>query len=130
LIFEDIWVLDTGNKEWYSPETTGEKPAKRIGFSCKMIFGDVMLIFAGADELSANCQLYNDSYILNLTTMEWSKLDCKGSLPEPRIGHTASVSDTHMFVFGGYTIAEDCKEPMYFNDIYILDLHNAEWTKP
>jgi hypothetical protein len=48
-IFSDVWVFNTHNHEWSNPLTSGQEPPKRLGFSCNLMFGDLLTIFGGAD---------------------------------------------------------------------------------
>jgi len=128
-IFDDVWVLNTVSLEWCCPSTYGERPPKRISFSSNLIFGDQLVIFGGSDELNTTNTLFNDAYALNLTTMKWSKLCVQGTLPAPRTGHTSTVVDNKMIVFGGYGINLSKSQRKYYDDIYVLDCNTFTWNK-
>ena len=43
----------------------------------------------------------NDTWSFNISTREWTELQCTGSIPSPRSGHAAVLIDDVMYVFGG-----------------------------
>ena len=49
-----------------------------------------------------NCYL-NDLRILDTETFVWSRLRVSGTPPNPRYGHTASISGPDIVFFGGWT---------------------------
>ncbi|CAH1418280.1 unnamed protein product [Lactuca virosa] len=50
-------------------------------------------------------------------TLTWTKLVTNGELLRPRAGHTNIALGKNLFVFGGFTDAEDL-----YNDLYMFDL--------
>ena len=44
---------------------------------------------------------YNDTWSFDVSTRKWTELRCTGCIPSPRHGHTASLIDDVMYVFGG-----------------------------
>jgi len=44
---------------------------------------------------------YNDTWAFDLNTRVWSELNCIGFIPSPREGHSASIVDDVIYVFGG-----------------------------
>ncbi|CAH1432310.1 unnamed protein product [Lactuca virosa] len=57
-------------------------------------------------------------------TLTWTKLVTNGELLPPRAGHTNIALGKNLFVFGGFTDAEDL-----YNDLYMFDLETFTWTK-
>ena len=44
-----------------------------------------------------------------------------GEGPEAREGHSATLVDKRLFIFGGCGKSADTHQEQYFNDLYILD---------
>ncbi|KAL3353321.1 hypothetical protein AABB24_018181 [Solanum stoloniferum] len=72
----DFWVLDTA--------------ASAIGNSKIVMFGG----WDGKKWLS-------DVYILDTMTLEWRELAVLGAIPPPRCGHTATMVEKRLLVYGG-----------------------------
>ena len=47
---------------------------------------------------------YNDTWSFDISTQEWTELQCTGSIPSPRAGHVAVLIDDIMYVYGGHTV--------------------------
>ena len=45
----------------------------------------------------------NDTWSFDISTRKWTELQCTGSIPSPRYGHTTVLVDDVMYVFGGHT---------------------------
>lgn len=82
----------------------------------------------------------NDLFELDVTNWEWKKLNPKSKipgnlLPSPRLGHTFSLLDHRVFLFGGLeNESKDPKDniPKYLNDLYILESQGDDlyWSNP
>lgn len=47
-------------------------------------------------------QLYNDVSILDIHEMKWIEdVNPEGAKPKPRYGHSATLYDDYMYIFGG-----------------------------
>ncbi|CAH1452823.1 unnamed protein product [Lactuca virosa] len=57
-------------------------------------------------------------------TLTWTKLVTNGELLPSRAGHTNIALGKNLFVFGGFTDAEDL-----YNNLYMFDLETFTWTK-
>jgi N-acetylneuraminic acid mutarotase len=60
---------------------------------------------------------FNDTWSFNISTRKWTELQCTGSIPSPRAGHTAVLIDDVMYVFGGLS-----NDKTYLDDLTALDL--------
>ena len=63
-------------------------------------------------------------YALDTTTLRWASLQTVGEIPAARDGHSASVMDEKMYVFGG----QDRNGML--SDVRVLSLGSLEWTAP
>jgi len=55
---------------------------------------------------------FNDTWSFNILTRKWTELQCTGSIPSPRAGHTAVLIDDFMYVFGGRAEDETCLDDL------------------
>ncbi|KAK8607131.1 hypothetical protein V6N13_052877 [Hibiscus sabdariffa] len=127
----DIAVYDIENKLWFQPECTGNGSDGQVGPSPRAFHVGVaidchMFIFGGRSgnrRLGDFCVLdtassignqkivmyggwdgkkwLSDLYILDTISLEWTELSVTGSLPSPRCGHTATMVEKRLLVFGG-----------------------------
>ena len=78
---------------------SGQPPSPRHGHSATLIAKKI-IIFGGRG-LYSN-QIYNDLYILDTTSLTWSKPTLSGDIPCPRYYHAAEmVNDRELFILGG-----------------------------
>ncbi|KAL7329539.1 hypothetical protein PS15p_204617 [Mucor circinelloides] len=68
----------------------------------------------------------NDLHVLNLFDMKWETIQTvKGLVPCKRYGHTATLWDNYIIVFGG------CNEfQEYCNDVHVFDIEKLTWFQP
>ena len=80
----------------------------------------------------------NDLYQLEISKWEWKRLNphsLNNKLPSPRLGHSFTLIDQRVYLFGGLENAsDDPKEniPRYLNDLHCLDVHDdlMTWSTP
>jgi hypothetical protein len=58
-----------------------------------------MIIFGGFEE--ENQRFSQETYAFDFTTRKWAEWKCKGTPPQNRDFHAATVLGDKMFVFGG-----------------------------
>jgi N-acetylneuraminic acid mutarotase len=122
---DDTWEFDLVNHKWQQIETKNT-PAARHSHTA-ILWNDSMIIFGGRDG-HKNAHYSSDAYEYNINTKEWNLLPCRGTLPQGRSYHKASLLHTgnHMLIFGGYFW--NGKET-YYNDIHVLDLQERAWVR-
>eukprot|EP01012_Entosiphon_sulcatum_P012100 TRINITY_DN17544_c0_g1_i2.p1 TRINITY_DN17544_c0_g1~~TRINITY_DN17544_c0_g1_i2.p1 ORF type:complete len:266 (+),score=19.41 TRINITY_DN17544_c0_g1_i2:339-1136(+) len=69
-------------------------------------------------------QRANDIWELNSRDSRWTHWNCAGPPPVARSGHTATVWEGHMTIFGGLDGAQPCA------DLFLLDIVTRVWTAP
>jgi hypothetical protein len=101
----DVWVLSlAGAMEWTRLATSGTPPGPRNDHTA--IFDpmrDRMLIFGGGEDFAHN-RRHNDVWALSLgANPTWTQLAVEGTLPAPRVGHTAIYDPVRdrMVICGG-----------------------------
>ena len=71
----------------------------------------------------------NEVVRINATTLSVEVMDTRGEIPPGRVYHTAVEYDKKMIVFGGVTEQKKTHLPIFYDDVYELDLCNMEWTR-
>lgn len=110
----DLFAYDLAAGTWSKPKTSGTAPTPRTG-ACAALVGNSAVIFGGNDEESP-AMWTNETYVLNMSTMRWSKAaaaESEDNTP-PSIRDKASCcsflsaadsvnpTDTLLCVFGGF----------------------------
>ena len=126
-------ILEKENIDIFPVDTNGNRPAPRFGHSLVMINNIKVCIFGGAIGDTRKINYSNETYIYNILTKLWIKLEVGTNkiLPQERAAHAAAVNDNSvMMIYGGSTknggLAED--------EIWLLFLNEGtdgegEWKK-
>ena len=105
LAAENLYLFryENDGAKWSEVNTIGDKPAPRYGHTITFS-APYVIMFGGI----TGSETVNDSWCLNIDKepYQWSKLNCQGSIPSPRVYHSAahcqSGAATGMIViFGG-----------------------------
>lgn len=118
--YNDLYVLDTETFVWQRAVMSGNPPAARDSHSCSS-WKNKIIVIGGEDEQD---YYLSNVHVLDTDTLVWRELMTSGHMLTPRAGHTAVAFGKHIFVFGGFTDAQDL-----YDDLYMLDLETAIWTK-
>ncbi|CCD26843.1 Kel3p NDAI_0I02750 [Naumovozyma dairenensis CBS 421] len=70
---------------------------------------------------------YSDTWILDTSTKEWTKVDIKKS-PVARSGHRIVHWKNYFVLFGGFKDIGN-NQTNYFNDVWCFDILNYKWTQ-
>lgn len=123
----DFWSFDLNTKIWKKIELgVDHSPCARHSHS-SVIQKDKIYIYGGSNN---QCYL-GDLWSYDVKKNEW-KLICDNTndavkyAPSPRHGHSASVWNDLMIVFGG---KYGYNSTNYFNDIYAFDMKKEEWIE-
>ena len=116
-------ILDKETIDIFSVDTNGNRPAPRFGHSLVMINNIKICIFGGAIGDTRKINYSNETYIYNILTKLWIKLEVGNNkvLPQERAAHAAAVNDKEvMMIYGGSTrnggLAEDEIWLLYLNE--------------
>lgn len=131
--YNDVWALDLtpGNEHWTELYPTGSIPMERAGFAYGYDGRTKKLYIFGGWNSNAGL-LFDDVYVLDLTSLTWTQLFPIGEGPFMRRNPSGAYDffNDNFIIFGG-----DLGAPYYhyLAETYILDLYAtaiSEWKKP
>lgn len=93
----DFWVLDTDIWQWSELTSFGDLPSPRDFTAASAIGNRKIVMYGGWD----GRKWLSDVYLMDTISLEWVELSVSGSLPPPRCGHTATMVEKRLLVFGG-----------------------------
>jgi protein phosphatase len=104
-------------------ESHGDIPQARFGHTITVVHKTKVVLFGGAMGDTGRYQMTGETFLYNILTKTWKKLDIKGVPPSPRAAHSSTnVEQMQMVVYGGASgggsLASD--------DLYLLDMRNGE----
>ncbi|KAM6569472.1 hypothetical protein CsatB_017457 [Cannabis sativa] len=118
--YNDLYILNTETFVWKRATTSGTPPSPRDSHTCSSWKNNVIVI-GGED---GHDYYLSDVHILDTDTLVWRELNTTGQLLTPRAGHCTVALGKKLFVFGGFTDAQNL-----YNDLYMLDIDTGVWTK-
>ncbi|CAM6115349.1 unnamed protein product [Calypogeia fissa] len=93
----DFWMLDTDTWQWAELSGYGDLPPAREFAAGVSVGNGKIVIYGGWD----GAKWLSDVYILDTMSLEWRQLQVQGPVPTPRCGHTATMVEKRMLIFGG-----------------------------
>ncbi len=121
-LFNDTWAFNLTNFSWTQLNTIGTSPDPRLGHDA--IYdpvGQQLVVWAGQQ----GSKFFNDTWTLNLRTLEWRNVSPSSGRPKARYG-SASVYDPverSLVQFAGFT-----EEGRRFQDTQSFGLASQNWT--
>ena len=116
-------ILEKENIDIFPVDSNGNKPSPRFGHSLVVINDVKICIFGGAIGDTKKISYSNETYIFNILTKLWIKLEININkpIPQERAAHAAAVNDNSvMMIYGGSTknggLAEDEIWLLYLNE--------------
>uniref|UniRef100_A0A8D9BCT3 F-box only protein 42 n=1 Tax=Cacopsylla melanoneura TaxID=428564 RepID=A0A8D9BCT3_9HEMI len=125
--FNDLWRLDLSTRKWHRLLTSGSYPSPKACASivpyklCLVLFGG--LTQPSPYPLHQTWRVFNELHIYNINKNNWASISTP-TCPPPLAGHSATIHDNVMVVFGGVR-----ENNVSSNDVWCLDLDNLVWTK-
>jgi hypothetical protein len=114
----EMWRYTFASNRWEKIKAKGG-PAARAAHSA-VARGKEMILFGGRDE---DNEKLNDIWSFNFESMQWTQLIPLNAPPTPRCGHSASLHNDCMLIFGG--IYDVTKE---LNDLQSYCFATKKWT--
>ncbi|KAL4557410.1 hypothetical protein LXL04_035587 [Taraxacum kok-saghyz] len=93
----DFWVLDTDIWQWSELTSFGDLPSPRDFAAASAIGNHKIVMYGGWD----GKKWLSDVFVLDTMSLEWRELAVSGTLPPPRCGHTATMVEKRLLVYGG-----------------------------
>lgn len=116
--YNDLYILNTETLVWMRPTTSGTPPSPRDSHSCST-WKNRIIVIGGED---GHDYYLSDVHIFDTDTLNWRELSTSGQLLPPRAGHSTVSFGKNLFVFGGFTDAQNL-----YNDLYTLDVDTGIW---
>jgi hypothetical protein len=114
-----MWRYDLNEENWSPvPVHSSTQPSPRSEFA-HAIYLDDFIVFGG----KGDTELYNDLYIYNVRSYEWSLVAVESSaIPAARRGACMAVSDDFFLIYGGLTASG------YSNQLWKFDYDTKGYT--
>ncbi|XP_015901923.2 protein GLUTELIN PRECURSOR ACCUMULATION 3 [Ziziphus jujuba] len=93
----DFWVLDTDIWQWSELTSFGDLPSPRDFAAASAIGNRKIVMYGGWD----GKKWLSDVYVMDTMSLEWTELSVTGSIPPPRCGHTVTMVEKRLLVYGG-----------------------------
>jgi len=93
----DFWMLDTDLWQWSEMTGFGDLPSPREFAAASAIGNRKIVMYGGWD----GKKWLSDVYIMDTMSLEWTELAVTGSVPPPRCGHSATMIEKRLLIFGG-----------------------------
>ncbi|XP_022737508.1 kelch domain-containing protein 3-like isoform X3 [Durio zibethinus] len=117
---KDLHILDTETFVWKHAATSGNPPSARDSHTCSS-WKNKIIVIGGED---GHDYYLSDVHILDADTLAWKELNTSGQMLPPRAGHSTVAFGKNLFVFGGFTDAQNL-----YDDLYMLDVDTGMWTR-
>ena len=111
-------------------DCNGEKPLSRFGHSLVMINPLKVCLFGGAVGETRKINYSNDTYIYNIMTKLWIKLNVNSNmtLPSERAAHAAAVNDNmQMLIYGGSNSSGLVDDKLWM--LHLSDQNEGMWSE-
>lgn len=101
-ISDDLWIYSLEKKHWTKMEPNGDKPPGLI-FPCLEYYEGAIYLVCGEDSDAGDYdKIYqNETYVYNLTTSTWTKLDLTKNYDHRTYADTSLVGD-YLYILFGY----------------------------
>ncbi|CAL8111450.1 unnamed protein product [Orchesella dallaii] len=128
--FNDMWKFDLSNRLWSRCLASGQYPTPKALASIVQ-YKDNLVLFGGWAHpppypLMQPWRIFDELHIYNFGTNKWTCIVTNNS-PHPSAGHSASVHDDKMVVFGGRTFDKQEQSFPISNSTWIFDFLREEW---
>ncbi|VVA91789.1 unnamed protein product [Arabis nemorensis] len=120
IYYNDLYILNTETFVWKRAITIGNPPSARDSHTCSS-WKNKIVVIGGED---GHDYYLSDVHILDTETLIWKELNTSGQLLAPRAGHVTVSLGRNLFVFGGFTDAQNL-----YDDLYVLDIDTCVWSK-
>jgi hypothetical protein len=117
----DLYKLSFRERIWSNVPAKGEVPFRRRVHNA-VVYKDSMFVFGGYDEGKKPTE-FNEVHRFDFLTEEWSRVECRGDIPQGRSRSTGVQWGRFMYVFGGWDRVDPNAE------LFELDLETCVWRE-
>ncbi|CAK9235456.1 unnamed protein product [Sphagnum jensenii] len=117
-LMNDLNILDLETLTWKAVDTSGTRPSPRSDHVAAAHGDRYLFLFGGGSHSSC----YNDLYVLDLDSMEWSQAQTGGTVPSPCAGHAGATIGNSLYIIGG----GDNKSGI--SDTLVLNMDTLVWS--
>ncbi|TVU27646.1 hypothetical protein EJB05_19142 [Eragrostis curvula] len=110
-LLNDLHILDLETMMWEEVKTAKGGPAARYDHSAAVYADQYLMIFGG----SSHSTCFNDLYLLDLETLEWSQPETQGAHISPRSGHAGTMIGENWYIVGGGDNASGSTDTIVMN---------------
>ncbi|CAG5126107.1 unnamed protein product [Candidula unifasciata] len=122
--FHDVYMFDLDENKWTLVKASGKAPTR--AYHSTTLYRHELWIFGGVfprpDPQPDGCD--NEVHIFSPVMENWYRPIVTGEKPQPRSGHSATLINDLLVIFGGWDF------PYCYNDLFILDLTTVDWSAP
>ncbi|EYU19793.1 hypothetical protein ABFS82_06G087500 [Erythranthe guttata] len=93
----DFWVLDTDIWQWSELTSFGDLPSSRDFAAASAVGNSKIVMYGGWD----GKKWLSDVYVLDTISLEWTELSVTGTVPPPRCGHSITMIEKRLLMYGG-----------------------------
>ena len=123
--------LEKETTEPFIVDCNGDKPLPRFGHSLVMITPVKICLFGGAVGETRRINYSNDTYIYNIMTKIWMKLNINsntGLVPSERAAHAAASNDNlQMVIYGGSNSTGLADDKLWM--LHLSEQNEGIWTE-
>ena len=106
---------------WSMPSLEGARRSRAVGHSGTAVGSAKIYYFGG---YGIRIGYVNETHVLDTALLSWSRPYINGAPPAPRVGHTAIVIGTKLYVIGGAAFGR------VLGDLHVLDTTSMSWIEP
>ncbi|XP_041377823.1 F-box only protein 42-like isoform X2 [Gigantopelta aegis] len=127
--FNDLWRFDLATRQWIRPLAMGSYPSPKACASM-VVYKDSLVLFGGWSHptpfpLHQADRFFNELHMYNPESNRWIQLNSvSASVPEPVAGHSVSIVEDRMVVFGGSHVPAAGS-----NDVWVFDFEYLSWKQ-
>lgn len=131
--FNDLWRFDLSCRKWIRPISMGTYPSPKA-CATMVCYKNNLILFGGWRHPSTfppyqPWRLFDELHSYSIEENKWLAVTTLDG-PPPMTGHSATVHNGKMVVFGGYCgFAQNEGAAASSNDVWSLDLSTFVWTK-
>jgi protein phosphatase len=100
----------------------GNVPLARFGHTITMVLKQKLLLFGGATGDTGKYSITDNTYLFDIASNYWKKLDTTGTVPSPRAAHAACAIEASQVVVYGGASGGGC---FASDDLMLLDLKDS-----